>query len=293
MSGSILVTGASGNLGKLVVERLLARAGSARIIAASRKPERLSGLAARGAELRRADFDDEASLASAFQGVERVLLVSTDELAEPGKRLRQHAFAIRAAAAAGVQHVAYTSIVNPVGSRIVISKDHAGSEAELARSGVPYTVLRNNIYSDLLLGGLQRALSTGKLVDAKPTGKSGFVTRQDCANIAAAVLLEPPGGSQVLDVTGPESLSSAGVAALASELSGRDIQHQPVALELLIAGMVEHGLPRALAEVYGSFDAGAEAGELDLTSDHVQRFTGQKPQSLRDFLRENLGAWAG
>ncbi len=293
MSGSILVTGASGHLGQLVVERLRARGGGARIIAASRKPEGLSALKAQGVELRRADFDDEASLVSAFQGVERVLLISTDVLDEPGRRARQHARAIRAVAAAGVQHGAYTSIVNPLDSKIAISQDHADSEAELAKAGVPYTVLRNNLYSDYQLPGLQRALASGKLVDARATGKVGFVTRQDCANIAAAVVLEPPRGNQVLDVTGPESLSSADLASLASELSGRKIEHQSIPLAALVDGMVQHGLPRPLAEVYGSFDAGIAAGELDVTSDHVQRFTGQKPQALRDFLRENRAAWGG
>jgi NAD(P)H dehydrogenase (quinone) len=293
MSGSILVTGASGHLGKLVVERLRARGGGVRIIAATRKPEALSALAAQGVELRRADFDDEASLASAFQGVERVLLISTDALDEPGKRSRQHARAIRAVAAAGVQHVAYTSIINPVASKIAISQDHADSEAELGKAGVPYTVLRNNLYSDYQLPSLQRALASGKLIDARAGGKVGFVTRQDCANIAAAVVLEPPSGNRVLDVTGSESLSSADLAAIASEISGRTIEHQAIPLAALIEGMVQHGLPRPLAEVYGSFDAGIAAGELDVTSDHVQRLTGEKPQSLRDFVRENRAAWAG
>jgi NAD(P)H dehydrogenase (quinone) len=293
MSGSILVTGASGHLARRVVELLVARSNGARIIAASRKPEGLSALAALGVEVRRADFDDEASLASAFQGVERVLLVSTDSLDEPGKRSRQHAAAVRAVADAGVQHVAYTSIINPANSKILISQDHADTEAELAKAGVPFTVLRNNMYSEYQFAPLQRALASGgKLVDAKGSGKIGFVTRDDCARIAAAVLAEPPSGNQVLDVTGPETLSSAELVQIASELSGRKLEHQPVPLAALIDGMVQHGLPRPVAEVYASFDAGTAAGELDVKSDHVERFTGQKPVAMRDFLRENQAAWA-
>ncbi len=292
MSGSILVTGASGHLGQRVVELLLERGNGTRIIAATRKPESLSELAARGVELRRADFDDEASLTTAFQGVERVLLISTDALDEPGKRARQHARAVRAVAAAGVKHVAYTSIINPVGSKILISKDHADTEAELAKSGVAFTVLRNNVYSDYQFMGLQRAFASGKLVDARATGKVGFVTREDCARIAAAVMAEPPSGNQVLDVTGAEALSSVDLAAFASELSGRNIEHQPIPLAALIEGMVQHGLPRPLAEVYASFDAGIADGELDVASDSVARFTGQAPQSMKDFLRANKAAWA-
>ena len=293
MSGSILVTGASGHLGRRVVELLLARSSGMRVIAATRKPDGLSALAALGAEVRRADFDDQASLASAFQGVERVLLVSTDSVDEPGKRVRQHAAAVRAVANAGVQHVAYTSIVNPVNSKILLSKDHAQTEAELSKSGVPFTVLRNNMYSEYQFAPLQRALASGKLIDAKASGKVGFVTRDDCARIAAAVLAEPPSGNQVLDVTGPETLSSAELVQIASELSGRKLEHQPIPLAALIEGMVQHGLPRPVAEIYASFDAGTAAGDLDVKSDHVERFTGQRPVAMRDFLRENQAAWAG
>jgi NAD(P)H dehydrogenase (quinone) len=293
MSGSILVTGASGHLGRRVIELLAARSGGTRVIAATRKPEGLSALAALGVEVRRADFDDEASLASAFQGVERVLLISTDSLDEPGKRSRQHAAAVRAVAAAGVEHVAYTSIVNPVNSKILLSKDHADTEAELAKAGVPFTVLRNNMYSEYQLAPLQRAIASGKLVDAKASGKVGFVSREDCARIAAAVLAEPPSGNQVLDVTGPETLSSAELVKIANELSGRQLEHQPIPLSALLDGMVQHGLPRPIAEIYASFDAGTAAGDLDVKSDHVERFTGRKPVAMRDFLRENLAAWAG
>lgn len=294
MSSSILVTGASGQLGKRVIELLLERGGGARILAATRKPEGLAELAARGVELRRADFDDEASLASAFQGVERALLISTDSLDEPGKRQRQHAAAVKAFKAAGVQHVVYTSIVNPAPSRILISADHAATEAELEKSGLQHTVLRNNMYADmLLLGTLQRAIAAGKLVNASGAGKVGYVTREDCARIAAAVLSEPPLGNQKLDVTGPETLSGADLAALVSEISGKKLEHLSIPLAALVDGMVQHGLPRPLAEVYASFDAGTAAGELDVKSDHVERFTGKKPQALGDFLRANQAAWLG
>ncbi|HEX2877060.1 MAG TPA: SDR family oxidoreductase [Polyangiaceae bacterium] len=294
MSGSILVTGASGQLGKRVVELLLERGGGARVIAATRKPEGLAELKARGAEVRHADFNDQASLATAFQGVERALLISTDSLDEPGKRQRQHSAAIKAFKAAGVQHVAYTSIINPAPSRILISADHAATEAELEASGLQFTVLRNNMYSNMLLvGTLQRAIAAGKLVNASGAGKVGYVTREDCARIAAAVMTEPPAGNQKLDVTGPETLSGADVAALVSEISGKKVEYLSIPLGALIDGMVQHGLPRPLAEVYASFDAGTAAGELDVKSDSVERFTGKKPQALGDFLRANKAAWLG
>jgi NAD(P)H dehydrogenase (quinone) len=292
MSGSILVTGAAGTLGKRVLERLLARKGGDHIVATTRKPEALAAFAAQGVEVRRADFDDEAGLAAAFAGVERALLISTDSLDKPGHRVQQHAAAIRALEAVGAKHVAYTSMPNPNKSRILIAKDHAETEALLAKSSLGYTVLRDNIYSEMLLQSLQSAVASGKLIDAREKGKVAYVTRDDCAAIAAAVLVEPPPGNQFLDVTGPEALGSAQIAELVSQLSGRKIEHVSIPLSALIDGMAEHGLPRPIAEIYASFDAGIAANELDLVSNHVERFSGQKPQSFADFLRANKSAWA-
>lgn len=292
MSGRILVTGAGGGLGRKVVELLLSRHEGDHIVAVTRKPEGLADLAARGVDVRRADFDDEESLHSAFAGAERALVISTDVLDKPGHRALQHARAFRALATAGAKHVAYTSIINPFNSRIQISKDHADSETALAHSGVSYTVLRNNIYSHMLFQSLGRAVATGKLVDARANGRVGYVTRDDVAAVAAAVLAEAPGGNQTLDVTGPQSLAGDDIAALVSEITGREVEHVSVPLAALIDGMVQHGLPRPLAELFASFDTGIAAGELDVASDVVRRFAGHEPQSLADYLRQNQAAWA-
>ena len=292
MSGSILVSGASGHLGRQVVQNLLERVAPSSIVATTRKPDSLADFAARGVVVRQADFDDDASLVAAFAGVERALLISTDSLDQPGQRVTQHRRAIRAFARAGVNHLAYTSIVNPVGSLITLSKDHAETERVLAESGLHYTVLRNNMYSDYALDPAKRALASGSVVNARGNGKVGFVTRADCAAVAAAVLLEAPAGNQTFDVTGPEALDSAGFAALLSELSGKAIDVQSIPVAALVEGMVQHGLPRHLAEIYGSFDAGIAAGELAVVSDTVQRFTGKAPESLASFLARERAAWA-
>jgi NAD(P)H dehydrogenase (quinone) len=292
MSGSILVSGASGHLGRQVLENLLGRVAPSSIIATTRKPESLADFAARGVVVRQADFDDDASMAAAFAGAERALLISTDALDKPGHRIAQHRRAIQAFTRAGVKYLAYTSIVNPVGSLITLSKDHAETERALAESGLHYTVLRNNMYSDYALDPAKRALASGSVVNARQNGKVGFVTRADCAAIAAAVLLEPPSGNQTLDVTGPEALDSAAFAALLSQLSGKPIGVQSIPVAALVEGMVQHGLPRPLAEVLGSFDAGIAAGELAVVSDSVERFTGKKPESLADFLSRQRAAWA-
>jgi NAD(P)H dehydrogenase (quinone) len=292
MSGSILVSGASGHLGRQVVESLLGRVAPSSIVATTRKPESLADFAARGVVVRHADFDDEAAPIAAFAGVERALLISTDVLDKPGQRVAQHRRAIQAFARAGVKYVAYTSIVSPVGSRITLSKDHAETEQALAESGLHYTVLRNNMYSDYALDPAKRALASGSVVNAREGGKVGFVTRADCAAVAAAVLVEPPAGNQTLDVTGPEALDSAAFAELLSQLSGKAIAVQSIPVAALVDGMVQHGLPRHVAEILGSFDAGIAAGELAVVSDHVERLTGKKPESLAAFLARERAVWS-
>jgi NAD(P)H dehydrogenase (quinone) len=294
MSGSILVSGASGHLGRQVVENLLGRVAPSSIVATTRKPDSLADFAARGVVVRHADFDDDgdAALVAAFAGVERALLISTDSLDKPGHRVAQHRRAVQAFVRSGVKHLAYTSIVNPVGSLITLSKDHAETEQALAESGLHYTVLRNNMYSDYALDPAKRALASGSVVNARASGKVGFVTRADCAAIAAAVLLEPPAGNQTLDVTGPEALDSADFAALLSKLSGKAIGVQSISVAALVDGMAQHGVPRHLAEIFGSFDAGIAAGELAVVSDSVERFTGKKPESLADFLTRERTAWS-
>jgi NAD(P)H dehydrogenase (quinone) len=292
MANSLVVTGAAGALGRLVVELLVARGAGERVVAVTRRPEALSDLAARGVEVRRGDFDEPASLAPAFAGAERALVISTDTLDKPGLRATQHQAAFQALAAQGAQHVVYTSIVNPVDSRILISKDHADSEAALSRTGVPFTVLRDNIYSQMLLDSAKRAFATGKLVDARGDGKVAYVSREDVAAVAAAVLLSPPPGNQLLDITGPESLSGADIAALIAEVGGRPVEHQSIPLSALVDGMVQHGLPRPLAEIFASFQAGFAAGELAAVSDAAPRLTGRQPETLRDFLRRTKAVWA-
>ncbi|MEJ7727963.1 MAG: NAD(P)H-binding protein [Polyangiaceae bacterium] len=243
-SAALLVTGASGHLGRRVLELLLeAQAGP--LVATTRKPDALADLAARGVEVRAADFDDPETLAAAFRGVGRALLVSTDTLGEPGRRLRQHRQAVRALEAAGVEHVVYTSLTDAARSSILLAPDHAGTEAALAESKLDFTVLRNNCYADILLETLPPAVKTGQLVDARGAGKIAWVTREDCARVAATVLADrAAGGRRTLEVTGPDAVSSDELASIASELGRKAVTHVAVPREALVQGMVEHGLPR-------------------------------------------------
>lgn len=286
----LLVTGAAGHLGRRVLALLLEQRrrdpSVPPLIATTRSPAALADLAAQGVEVRRADFDDEAGLAAAFRGAGRALLISTDAVERPGRRIAQQRAAVRALSAAGVEHVVYTSVVNPVpDSPVLIAADHRLTEEALAASQLGFTVLRNSIYTDYLLEALKGALASGQLVDARGTGRVGFVTREDCARAAAAALLHGT-GRQTLDVTGPEAPSSEEIAALLGRLTGRTVPHVAVTPEALAQGLRAHGLPEALADVLVSFDRGIARGDFAVVSGAVQALTGRAPQSVQAFLQE-------
>lgn len=286
----LLVTGASGHLGRRVIELLLEKEAGP-IIAATRTPEKLADFSTRGVLVRHADFNDPDSLSVAFSGVDRLLLISTDVLGEPGLRLQQHRAAIQAAAAAGVSHVVYTSLVGAEPkSPVLFAPDHYGTEAALAESSLNWTVLRNNIYTEVLLGSLGQAIQTGQLFSAAREGKMAYVTREDCARAAAAALASSFNGQRTLDVTGPEALSQADLAAIATQIAGKPITYVPLELEQLIEGMVGVGLPRPIAEIYASIDTATAQGQFDVISSAVEELTGSKPTSVREFLATTLAA---
>lgn len=281
---TLLVTGASGHLGRRVVELLL-ETHEGTIIAATRTPKKLSDFSQRGVIVRHADFENQDSLVQAFQGVDRLLLVSTDALDVPGRRLNQHRNAAKAAEQAGVKHVVYTSIVNPgPDSPVFVGPDHRGTEEALAATKMGWTVLRENIYTDMLLMSLPQAIQSGKLINAIGDGKAAYITREDCARAAASVLASSFDGRCTLDITGPEAVSQYEVAAIASKAIGTEISYLPVGLEALIQNMVAGGLPHPLAEGLASFDAAVAQSKFSAVSNTVEELTGRKPISVAEFL---------
>lgn len=287
---TLLVTGAAGQLGRRVVELLLeAQAGP--IIATTRTPEKLADLAARGVTVRQADFDKPESLATAFAGAERLLLISTDAFDGAGRRVGQHRNAINAAVAAGVKHVVYTSITRPEpGSPAAVAPDHYATEQALAASPLDWTSLRNNVYTESLLMSLPRAVATGQLMAAAGEGGAGYVTREDCARAAAAVLASQRAGRAALDVTGPAIVTHAELAQIASAFTGRPVTYVPLPPAALKAGMVAGGLPEPVASLVVSFDVAIAQGVLAEASSAVKDLTGQAPQSVADFLAAHRAA---
>lgn len=286
---TLLVTGASGQLGRRAVEILLeAKAGN--VIAGTRDPSKVAGLAAKGAEVRKVDFDDPA-LTESFKGVDRLLLISTDALDTPGKRLAQHKAAIEAAKKAGVKHIVYTSMPKPEpGSPIPFAPDHYGTEQALEASDIGWTVLRNGWYQENLLHSLPSALASGKWFSAAGDGKVAHVAREDAAYAAAAALSAPPSGNARYDITGAELLTTKEIAKLASEATGKPIEVVNVTDEQLTQGMVAAGMPAFLAPVFASFDTNTRHGNIAIASDAVRKLTGRAPRPLKQFFAANKEA---
>lgn len=291
MTQHLLVTGASGQLGRRVIELLL-ESGEANIIATTRHLEKLADLSAKGVDVRYASFDEPDTLAQAFQGADRLLLISTDVLGVPGKRLQQHQNAVQAAVSAGVKHIIYTSLVAADNTPVLFAPDHNDTEKALAASTLGSTILRNNLYMDLLVGSVNQGLKSGSWYSASGDGKSAYITREDCAQAAAAALASDFEGQRTLDITGSEALSQAEIVAIANAITEQAIQYVPVPLEAVIQGMVDAGLPRPLAETYASIQQATAEGKFANVSTAFEDLTGRKPQTIRDFLTTHKAAFA-
>ena len=285
-SDTLLVTGASGHLGRLVLESLLSRKGSsAKIIATTRDPQKLADFAQRGVEVRAADFAKPETLLEAFKGATRLLLISTDAI---GSRTEQHRNAIEAAKKAGVRHVLYTSYPNPGEAPALVAPEHHQTEEIIKKSGLSYTFLRNNLYSENLLGSLAGAFKAGAMIGSTSGGKTAYVTRADCAAAAAGALASSDTSNRALDITGPDALSAAEIAKIASDIIGRPLPYIDMPDSDFKAALVKSGLPEIWADVYVSFDATARKGLAAGVTDNVAKLSGRPAQDLRSFLKANL-----
>jgi NAD(P)H dehydrogenase (quinone) len=290
----IAITGASGQFGQRVLHHLLDTLGvpASRIVAGSRDTRRLAELAARGVTVRALDFELPATMDSAFAGVERALLISTDALDRPGRRLAQHHAAIAALARAGVQHVVYTSMPLPDDSPLLIAPDHAGTEAALAASALPgWTVLRNHWYFENLGMFMAGAIATGQWHAADGGQGSADIARDDLAYAAAVALAGGETGRVTYTLSGPEALTKAEIAQQVGSVVGKAIAVVQVPLEGLVQGMVGAGLPEPLARVFASFDTNTGAGRVGRVTGDYRRLTGRDPQPFAAWLAANRAAF--
>lgn len=290
---TVAISGASGNLGRLAAEFALERTEPSNVVLLTRSPEKLADLAAKGAVVRAADFADPAGLEAALAGVDRLLLISLDTV---GSRVPLQVAAIDAAKVAGVKHVLYTSAPRASAENpALVAHEHYATEQAIEASGLSYTHLRNNLYSELQIGEGAPAVATGQLFTNAPDGKVAWLSRVDLARAAAAVLTDESGHeNEVYELGGAEALSRREFAALLTDITGRPVEVVAVDDEGLTAGLTAAGLPDFLVPVLVSFGAAARDGWLEDASDIVERLTGTPATPLRATLEaakdELLGA---
>lgn len=277
------ISGAAGQLGRATTDLLLGRVDPSDLVLVTRDPGRLQPYAERGIDVRRGDFDDSAAMRAAFRGVDTLLLISGVDL---GRRVAQHSAAIAAAKEAGVQRVAYTSMVNPTEANpAAAAVEHRGTEEALRASGLEWTMVRNGIYGDPTAESLQQSIAAGRHVFNSADGAVSYVTRADCAAAAAVVLAGDDHAGKAYDVTGPQALSGYDLARLASEVSGTQVEAVPVDDEAFVSILVEHaGLPEPWARFLASFGVAAREDQLALVSDDFERLTGRPPAPFRTLL---------
>ncbi|GAB7052768.1 SDR family oxidoreductase [Catenuloplanes indicus] len=283
----IVVTGATGHLGRLVVEDLLERGVPAgEIVAAARTPAKAADLAARGVQVREADYDRPETLATAFAGATKALLVSS----EPGNRVAQHRAVVDAAKAAGVGLFAYTSIVNADTTRMDLAADHKATESAIRESGLPYVFLRNSWYFENYTGQFAQTLQNGAILGAAGEGRISAASRADYAAAAAAVLTTDGPTGVAYELGGDVAITLAELAAEVTAQSGTQVVYRdlPVAeFEKTLAGF---GMPAPVAALFADVDANIARGALHTGTGDLSRLSGRPTTSLADAVAAGLKA---
>lgn len=284
----ILVSGASGHLGRLVLQNLLdtGKVAPSDIVAGSRDTAKLADLAAKGIETRRVDFDD-ANLAAAFSGIDRLLIISTDVLDRPGHRIGQHRAAVAAAKAAGVGRIYYTSMINPETSLVSFAPDHAGTEQAIRDSGLAYTIFRNAWYMENLFMSLPQALASGSWYTSAGKGRNAHAARADIARAMAGALVSEASGNAVYNLTGPTAFTTDEIAALVREATGKPLAVVNLTDEQLAGGMKAAGVPEPFIPTFVSFDTNIREGGFDVATNDIEMLSGRAPQDLKSFLTAN------
>ncbi len=281
----IIVTAASGQLGRLVIAELLKRVPAERIVAAVRDPAKVADLADQGVLVRHADYTDPASLDKAFEGATKVLLISSNDL---GNREAQHRNVIDAAARAKVGLLAYTSVLHAERSTLSLAAEHRATEDALRASGLPYTLLRNGWYVENYTGSLGGAVAHGALVGSAGEGRIAAAARADYAAAAAAVLASEGAVEQMYELAGDAAFTLAELAAEVSRQTGKTIPFHNLAQKEYAELLVNVGLPAPLAELIADSDAQAAKGALFDDSRTLSRLIGRPTIALADAVKAVL-----
>ncbi|WP_225181724.1 SDR family oxidoreductase [Pectobacterium aroidearum] len=281
----IAITGASGQLGRLVIAQLLEKVPASDIVALVRDVNKVADLSAKGVLVKAADYNQPEALASALQGVDKVLLISSSEV---GQRAAQHRNVIEAAVKAGVKLVAYTSLLHADKSPLALAEEHRQTEALLKDSGLPYVLLRNGWYTENYAASIPAALEHGVFIGSAGEGKITSATREDFAAAAVAVLTQEGQAGKVYELAGDEPYTLAELAAEISKQSGKSIGYQNLSEAEFTAALVSAGLPDVFAQIIADSDVGASKGGLFDGGKQLSRLIGRPTTPLSAVVKATL-----
>ncbi|QHB32348.1 SDR family oxidoreductase [Yersinia canariae] len=268
----IAVTGATGQLGRLVINALLKKVPASEIIAAVRSPEKASDLAALGVQVRKADYSQPATLEAAFQGVDKLLLISSSEV---GQRLTQHAAVIKAAQHVGVKLLAYTSLLHADKNPLGLGEEHRATEALLRESGLPVVLLRNGWYTENYAASIAPSLAHGAFIGAVGDGRIASASREDYAQAAATVLTQENQAGKVYELAGDDSYTLAEFSAEIARQSGKPVIYKNLSEADFKQALLGAGLPEEFAALLADSDAGAAKGGLFDDSHTLSKLIGR------------------
>ncbi|AUH00724.1 NAD(P)-dependent oxidoreductase [Prodigiosinella confusarubida] len=281
----IAITGATGQLGHLVINILLKTIPPDQIIAAVRNPDKASELAAQGVIVRLADYNRPETLEAAFVGVDKLLLISSSEV---GQREKQHKAVIQAAKKSGVGLIAYTSLLHADTSPLGLGVEHRATEAALKDSGIPYVLLRNGWYTENYAASTASALAHGAFIGAAGEGRIASAPRKDYAEAATVVLQLDDQAGKVYELAGDSSYSLAEFAAEISKQSGKNVNYVNLSEADFAKALKDAGLPAGLTEMLADSDAGAEKGALFDDSHTLRHLIGRTTTPYADVIKATL-----
>lgn len=276
------VTGATGQLGRLVVENLKKKVDPSEVVALVRTPEKATDL---GVEARVFDYNDPEKLLKSLDGINQLLLISGSEV---GQRKVQHQNVINAAKAAGVKRIVYTSLLHADKSSLSLAEEHLATEIALKSSGIPYTILRNSWYTENYTGSLSGAIAAGALIGSAGSGKISSATRADYAEAACVVLLEESHIGKIYELAGDESYTLAELAEEVSRQTGNTIPYNDLPVEKYAEILAGLGLPVGLATAIASWDVGASKNDLFDDGKQLSSLIGRPTTALSESVKKAL-----
>lgn len=281
----IAITGASGQLGQLVVEELLKTVAADQLVAIVRNPAKIKAFSERGVQVRAASYEDKTALVQALRGVEKLLLISSSEV---GQRAVQHHNVIEAAKEAGVKLIAYTSLLHADSSPLGLADEHIATEEMLKQSGIPFVLLRNGWYTENYLASVPPALQHGAFIGSAGEGKIASATRADYAAAAAKVMTLDNQAGKVYELAGDHGWTLSELTAELTKQSGTTVVYQNLPEADFKAALLGAGLPEGLAAMLANSDAGAAKGGLFEDSRQLSQLIGRPTTSLAESVRSAL-----